>query len=42
VLFVIVDGNGVAGYQADEDLVVRLDGAKHVGDFDLGNFGTPG
>lgn len=41
-LFLIIDGNGQAGYQADADLVVLLQSAKHMNEFDAGNFGTAG
>jgi hypothetical protein len=36
--FLVVDTNGVAGYQAGGDLVVRLNGATHLGSFGTGNF----
>ena len=36
--FLIVDCNGVAGYQTDEDLVIRLDGAKHLSGLHAGDF----
>jgi hypothetical protein len=37
-LFLVVDLNGTAGYQAGADLVVRLDGAKNTGSIDIGDF----
>ena len=37
-LFLIVDVNGHTGYQAGEDLVIRLDGGRHLGDLDVGDF----
>src|SRR5204863_7092405 len=40
-LFLIVDANGTAGYQAGEDLVVRLDDAHQMAHFSAANFGTP-
>src|SRR5262249_41614855 len=36
--FLIVDLNGVAGYQAHGDLVVELTGAKHLDNLDAGDF----
>lgn len=39
-LFLIVNGNAEAGYQAGEDLVIRLDDARHMSDFSTLNFGT--
>ncbi len=36
--FLIVDINGVAGYQAGGDLVILLDHAKHIGDLSLADF----
>lgn len=42
VLFLIVDGNGEAGYQGGDDLVVRFDDGKHMADFDITNFGNFG
>jgi Ca2+-binding RTX toxin-like protein len=38
-LFLIIDGNVVAGYQAGEDLVVRFSGATNMNDFSIDNFG---
>jgi RTX calcium-binding nonapeptide repeat (4 copies) len=37
-LFLIVDGNGTAGYQAGADLVVELHGALNAGDISTANF----
>ncbi len=37
-LFLIVDYNGSAGYQANEDVVVLLTGALHIGQLDVDNF----
>jgi Ca2+-binding RTX toxin-like protein len=39
-LFLIVNADGVAGYQANADLVVHLESARHMGDFSAANFGT--
>ena len=36
--FLVIDANGTAGYQAGEDLVVRLDAAMHLADLATGNF----
>lgn len=36
--FLIVDGNGTAGYQAGHDLVIELDGALNLGKIALSNF----
>jgi hypothetical protein len=38
-LFLIIDGNAFEGYQAGEDLVVRLSGATNMNDFSIDNFG---
>jgi hypothetical protein len=38
-LFLIIDGNAFEGYQAGEDLVVRLSNATNMGDFSIDNFG---
>ena len=35
----IVDVNGVAGYQAGQDLVIELDNAQNLGSLSAGNFG---
>lgn len=37
-LFLIVDINGHAGYQAGEDIVVHLPDARHMSQFDADNF----
>jgi hypothetical protein len=37
--FLIVDGNGVAGYQTGADLVVYLASLKHAANLDIDNFG---
>jgi len=37
-VFLVVDQNGVAGYQAGADLVIRMDGGNDVQDLNLGNF----
>ncbi|HEY1630649.1 MAG TPA: calcium-binding protein [Rhizomicrobium sp.] len=37
-VFLVVDGNGVAGYQAGADLVVELQGALHTGSIGTANF----
>ncbi|HEX3809980.1 MAG TPA: hypothetical protein VHW02_09815 [Rhizomicrobium sp.] len=37
-LFLIVDGNGVAGYQAGEDLVVQLTDPLHIGSISAASF----
>ncbi|HXM00856.1 MAG TPA: bluetail domain-containing putative surface protein, partial [Rhizomicrobium sp.] len=36
--FLIVDGNGVAGYQTGSDLVIELSGALHTGSISSANF----
>jgi Ca2+-binding RTX toxin-like protein len=36
--FLIVDGNGIAGYQAGQDLVIQLDDATHLSSLSTGNF----
>jgi hypothetical protein len=36
--FLVVDENGIAGYQAGQDLVVRLDGATNLAQFGIHNF----
>jgi hypothetical protein len=38
-LFLIVDTNGVAGYQAKADLVIQLDQAQNIDHLATGNFG---
>jgi Ca2+-binding RTX toxin-like protein len=38
VLLLIVDQNGTGGYQAGEDLVLRLIDPLHLGSLDVGNF----
>ena len=37
-LFLIVDGNGVAGYQAGFDLVIELSGAASIGSISTADF----
>ncbi|HXL98869.1 MAG TPA: bluetail domain-containing putative surface protein, partial [Rhizomicrobium sp.] len=37
-VFLIVDGNGVAGYQTGSDLVIELSGALHTGSISTANF----
>ncbi|HTQ12996.1 MAG TPA: endo alpha-1,4 polygalactosaminidase [Rhizomicrobium sp.] len=37
-LFLVIDTNGIAGYQAQGDLVIRLDNAQHMDVFGPGNF----
>ncbi len=37
-LFLVVDINGVAGYQPKEDMIIRLQGSQHMGDFGTGAF----
>jgi RTX calcium-binding nonapeptide repeat (4 copies) len=37
-LFLIIDGNGVAGYQAARDLVIQLVNPRDVSDFDAGDW----
>jgi hypothetical protein len=37
-VFIVVDANDLAGYQAGEDFVMLLDGVKHRGDIDLVDF----
>jgi Ca2+-binding RTX toxin-like protein len=39
--FLIVDGNGEAGYQGGEDLVVYLQDPRHIGGLSLASFGEP-
>ncbi|HEX4859733.1 MAG TPA: Ig-like domain-containing protein, partial [Rhizomicrobium sp.] len=39
-LFLIVDMNGVAGYQAGQDLVIDITGAANIGSLSTGNFMT--
>lgn len=41
-LFLIVDGNNTAGYQAGQDLVVLFQSPHHMDDFDITNFGNAG
>lgn len=36
--FLVVDQNGIAGYQADDDLVIQLTNASHLGGFDTADF----
>jgi hypothetical protein len=36
--FLIVDGNGTAGYQAGHDLVIQLSSPLNIGDIGTGNF----
>jgi hypothetical protein len=37
-VFLVVDVNGDAGYQAGEDLAIRLDDARHVDELSVDNF----
>jgi Ca2+-binding RTX toxin-like protein len=37
-IFLIVDQNGIGGYQGGADLVMLLAGPKHIGDFAVGDF----
>ena len=37
--FLIIDDNGVAGYQADADFVIDITGAAHLGHLSSDNFG---
>jgi hypothetical protein len=37
-VFLIVDANGIAGYQKDADLVIRLVDGHHLGDLSTGDF----
>jgi Ca2+-binding RTX toxin-like protein len=39
-IFLIVDQNGVAGYQANEDLVIRMSGAESLDGLTASNFHT--
>jgi Ca2+-binding RTX toxin-like protein len=41
-IFVVVNSDGVDGYQAGSDLIVRLDGANHLDQFSSANFATFG
>jgi Ca2+-binding RTX toxin-like protein len=36
--FLVIDGNGVAGYQANGDFVIQLDGASHLASLGAGDF----
>ena len=36
--FAVIDQNGVAGYQASEDLVIHLENPTHLGALGIGNF----
>ena len=36
--YVVVNSDGVAGYQAGSDLVIRLDAANHMASFGTANF----
>jgi Ca2+-binding RTX toxin-like protein len=36
--FLVVDANGIAGYQGGEDFVVKLAGAHHLGSLDTSDF----
>jgi len=36
--FLVVDVNGIAGYQAGQDLVIELDNAQNLGSLSIGNF----
>jgi Ca2+-binding RTX toxin-like protein len=38
-VFLAMDINNVAGYQAADDILIRLDHAKHLGQLDVDNFG---
>ncbi len=38
-LFLVIDTNGVAGYQTQQDLVIRLESPQHIDQFAMGNFG---
>lgn len=37
--FLVIDMNGVAGYQASDDIVIALTHARHINDFSAANFG---
>jgi hypothetical protein len=37
-VYLILDANGVAGYQKEEDLVVQLNDASHLADLDVSDF----
>jgi hypothetical protein len=39
-IFLVVNSDGVAGYQAGSDLIVRLDGAQHLDQFSDASFVT--
>jgi hypothetical protein len=41
-VFLIVEGNGVAGYQAGADLVLHLEDPEHLGDLAVSNFSPAG
>ena len=36
--FLVIDFNGVAGYQAGADLVIQLESATHLNNLSIGNF----
>jgi hypothetical protein len=36
--FLVVDANGIAGYQAGEDFVIRLEKNGHLDGLDIANF----
>lgn len=40
--FLVIEGDGTAGYQANADIVVHLESPKHLGEFDITNFGNAG
>lgn len=41
-LFLVIDENGHAGYQANADIVIQLTHAANIGKFDIHDFFTPG
>jgi Ca2+-binding RTX toxin-like protein len=38
VTFLVIDANGIAGYQADEDFVIQLDAGKNLGNLGVDDF----
>jgi len=40
--FLVVDANGIAGYQAGQDLVIEFDSTAHLDHFKLSDFGVSG
>jgi hypothetical protein len=36
--FLVVDANGIAGYQGGQDFVIQLNGATHLSSLSLADF----